>query len=757
MTPRLRKPILHPLWQVCKARPTAWRYGSYVRNDRHLPGKILVANLGWYARRLRSMSLREVGWRVSRAAAARIGSPSEGYAPTTDSYTERDWESALARFRVADSRPVLLERDRARRIAAMQPDMTAELLTAADQVVDLRFGYFGYPAVHLPTPVDWNYDPIANLRWPSAAANKIDYRTAAGDVKWIWELNRLQHLPWLAQAWLLTGDERFSAAAFHQLDTWLDQNPPGTGIAWRNAFEAGVRAISIAVSVQGLRDCPDLTLDRFRRVVEVLTASAARCWADRSRFSSANNHLIGELAGLAVVAILFPDVPEAGDWERRAIAELAMEADRQILTDGSGAEQAVGYQMFTVELMLVVVALLLERDGRAPESILDAIDRSAGFLVALVGRTDPELRYGDDDEGFALRLGPEPLRRVRDHLGMVAALTDCPVTQECGARSWTSEWLAQLREHRAAPARARRTALKSFGESHYAPAGGVVVMRRGPCRAVMDVGPLGYLSIAAHGHADALSVMVSIDGQEVIGDPGPGSYYGHPDWREINRGTRVHASVEVDGQNQSVIAGPFIWSQHADIRVRAVDLESGVVDAEHFGYRRLAQPVTHRRWLVTPHDGGAFLVVDLLSGVGQHSIRTSWPLHPSLDVEPEPLGHLVMRNGSRIAHVAAAATTPLTAEQVRGDDLAILGWWSSRLESREPSWLIGSCCLADLPLVIATVIQPVSDNQRVTGPWVSHRGAAIDVRWSDTCRSYRASIDTTLSGSVKVLSEPLAP
>ena len=184
-------------------------------------------------------------------------------------------------------------------------------------------------------------------------------------MKWIWELNRLQHLPWLAQAWLITGDERYSAAAFHQLDTWLDQNPPGVGIAWRNAFEAGVRAISIAVAVQGLRDCPELTLDRFRRVVEVLAASATRCWIDRSRFSSANNHLIGELAGLAVVAILFPDLPAAGDWEHRAIAGLAAEADRQILADGSGAEQAVGYQVFTVELMLVVVALLLERDGRA--------------------------------------------------------------------------------------------------------------------------------------------------------------------------------------------------------------------------------------------------------------------------------------------------------------------------------------------------------------------------------------------------------
>lgn len=701
------------------------------------------------------MSAREIGWRVGRTAAARVGGLRSRHADTGPGYTERGWRDALAQFRVADSRPVLLERERARRIAVLQPEMAAELVAAADRAVQLQFAYFGYPAIELPEPVDWNYDPVAGVRWPAVPAGKIDYRTAEGDVKWIWELNRLQHLPWLAQAWLITGHERFSTAAFRQLDTWLDQNPPGIGIAWRNAFEAGVRAISIAVAVQGLRDCPELTVDRFRRIVEVLSATATRCWVDRSRFSSANNHLIGELAGLAVVAILFPDLPGADDWEHRAIAGLAVEADRQILADGSGAEQAVGYQVFAIELMLLVVALLLKRDGRAAEPLLEAIDRSAVYLAALVGRADPEPRYGDNDEGFALRLGIEPLRTVRDHLGVVAALTGCRAAQRYGATTWTAEWLGQLGLEDTEPGRDVHTSLESFGSSYYAPAGGLVVLRTGTRRAVMDVGPLGYLSIAAHAHADALSVTVSIDGEDVVGDPGAGSYYGHPDWRRVNRGTRVHATVEVDGHDQSVISGPFMWTRHARVRVRGVDLESAVVDAEQLGYQRFAQPVTHRRWLVAPKDSSVLLVVDLLSGTGRHLVRTSWPLHPSLDVESVSLGHLVTRGGSPIAHIAAAATTRLAAEQVRGDEENHWGWWSSRLESREPSWLVGCSCVADLPLVVATIIQPVMDRQGVIDLGVSHLGAAIEVECSDSRRSWRTSIDTTLSACVSVQSDPL--
>lgn len=712
-----------------------------------------MANPVWYARRLRSMSAPEIAWRVRRSAAGWIEALSNSAVDPFAGFTERDWCDALARFRAAESRPVLLERDRARRLAAAQPEMATQLLAAADRAVEPRFAYFGYPAVELPSPLDWNYDPVADVRWPTSPASKIDYRTAAGDVKWIWELNRLQHLPWLAQAWLITGDERFSSALFRQLDTWMQQNPPGVGIAWRNSFEAGVRAISIALAVQGLRDCAELTVDRFRSIVEVLVASATRCWADRSRFSSANNHLIGELAGLAVVAILFPDLPQARGWERKAMTELVAEADRQILEDGAGAERAVGYQLFTVELMLVVVALLIERDGHAPQSVVDAIDRSADYLAAVVGRSDPDPRYGDNDEGFALRLGPEPLRSVRDHLGIVAALTGRSAAQRVGTKTWSAEWFANLGVHDIEPGRDVRSALESLGDSCYAPAGGLVVLRAGPRTTLMDVGALGFLSIAAHGHADALAVTISVDGHEVIGDPGAGSYYGHPDWRQTNRGTRVHASVEVDDQDQSVMAGPFMWSRHAHVRVRAVDLEAGVVDAEHFGYRRLAAPVTHRRWLVAPHDGAAVLVVDLLSGRGRHRVRTSWPLHPSLDVKPVSNGHVVTRNGCPVAQIASTATARVVPEEVRGDERNQLGWWSNRLESREPSWLVGTFCEAYLPLVTATVILPLVDDRGVDHLAVAHRGSAIDVQWSDWRRAYRTSIDTSRSGCVSVRSD----
>ena len=72
---------------------------------------------------------------------------------------------------------------------------------------------------------------------------------------------------------------------------------------------------------------------------------------------------------------------------------------------------------------------------------------------------------------------------------------------------------------------------------------GLVVLRRGGTRATLDAGPLGYLAIAAHGHADALQVTFARGGLELVTDPGAGSYYGDPERRRAFRGTAFHATV----------------------------------------------------------------------------------------------------------------------------------------------------------------------------------------------------------------------
>src|SRR6185312_11908674 len=240
---------------------------------------VTMSKLGWYARRLRAMSASEIAWRAATTGRTAVSGwqhpPTDAVLLGTD---DPDWAAALAGFRAGTGRPVLLDRERAAELAAAHPEGVAAVVAAADRVVEGRVQYFGYPEARVGRDVDWNLDPLTGTRWPRVPAARLDHRSAPGDAKWIWELNRLQHLPWLAQAWLFTGDDRYAETAFAHLDGWIAQNPPGRGIAWRGAFEAGVRLVSVAVALQGLRDSPLLTVARYRSCVRLAEESMRRCW-----------------------------------------------------------------------------------------------------------------------------------------------------------------------------------------------------------------------------------------------------------------------------------------------------------------------------------------------------------------------------------------------------------------------------------------------------------------------------------------------
>ncbi len=703
-----------------------------------------MATPGWYLNRAAAMSPREVMWRVKTAC---IGAAGLGDLQQTDSkmLTESvpDWGNLLQRFRDDVDRPVLLGQEQADRIAAAEPAAVQAVIRAADRLCTGERSYFGYPSTNIGTLVDWSYDPLGDYRWPAIASRRIDHRVAGSDPKWIWELNRLQHLPVLAQAWLFAGESRYADLAFEHLDSWIVQNPVGQGIAWRGAFEAGIRAISIAVALQGLKGSPALTDQRFRRAVRVLDASARYCWLGRSRFSSANNHLVGELAGLVVVHLLFPELVAPASWSARAIDMLAEEADRQILPDGAGAEQSISYQIFTAELFAIVAVLSRLRGDDAPTRLTAALDRSSRYLTSLVGNDDPDPRYGDDDDGFALRLGAQPKRTVREHLGIAAA-----AGAKAGIKAhhtMEAAWYASALSK--APDHSREVAAPEVEAGVYARDGGLVVLRSGRRRLTMDIGPLGYLSIAAHGHADALAVTLSSEGRDLIVDPGTASYYGNPAWRAAHRSTRAHPTVCVDGLDQSVIAGPFLWSRHADVKVRSVDLDRGIVDAEHHGYVRLDDPVVHRRWLIAPHGLATVVVVDLIDGRAEHDVVVSWPLHPDLDVAPTGDGHLVTIDDEPVLQLCHAATAPIELQRVKGDTETHLGWFSDRLESRTPAWLVGARCKVPGPVAVLTLMQTVEAGS-ITDAGISMDDARAVVTWSENGVGRGLTIDRVMSGAI---------
>jgi hypothetical protein len=577
--------------------------------------------------------------------------------------------------------PAILSPNRADAVRSTLGDRVALTVGAAEAFVSGEFSFLGYPAIQLTRPLSYDTDPFSRDVWPRRHGLLLDYRTATvGDPKWIWELNRLQHLPLLFAASLLTDEPRFAEVAVEDLESWLVQARHGYGIAWSNAYEPGLRAISLALSLDALRglDVGDARLgaallDSLREHVH---------WIRRypSLFSSANNHRIGELTAILVTAALAPEL-RLGDAATAALDELRQRCDQQFATDGSHREQSFGYAVFSLELLLVAAGALRSTGAVVPGWLDDVFRRAADALAAQLGEDDPDPRYGDRDDGGATLLGGRTVRSGRHVLSSLRHALGERDAETARDLDPSSLWLfggcaqALSRRRGAGP------------ESRWLKDAGLVLLRAGRSSVAFDVGPMGFGRLAAHGHADALHVTVARGGTLLVGDPGTGSYFRNAAAHRAFRSTGFHATVVVDGVDQADAEGPFLWGRPPMVAVSAVDLGRRTATASHDGYRRLGDPVTHTRTVLLIEDG-LLLIRDILSASLAHRYSQRWPLPAGAGVEARAEGAFTVTAGDAALLLQSVCSAPCAATVTTGGFEPFEGWWSNALESIEPAPLV---------------------------------------------------------------------
>ena len=205
-----------------------------------------------------------------------------------------------------------------------------------------------------------------------------------------------------------------------------------------------------------------------------------------------------------------------------------------------------------------------------------------------------------------------------------------------------------------------------------------------------DGGPHGYLSIAAHAHADALSVEVRYAGVDILADPGTYCYHGERAWRSYFRSTIAHNTVELAGRSQSSESGPFMWVRHAHAREVEVIDDGDIArwTAEHDGYSRLDPPASHRRSVLLDRASRSIDIIDEIEG-GSHDIRLAFHLGPEVDVELEQCSAVLGWPAASARGAARLELSPgLRWSLHRGETAPIRGWYSPGLGRRIPTFML---------------------------------------------------------------------
>ena len=148
----------------------------------------------------------------------------------------------------------------------------ARLIAAADGILAGQFDLLGYRGLSFGDPIDWHFDPVAQKRAPRVHWSRIRYldAEAMGDHKVIWELNRHQHLMVLGRAFQVTRHEEYARCFAAHVNSWMDENPPKTGVNWASSLEISYRAIAWLWAIELFRDARALTPALLRRMLTYL-------------------------------------------------------------------------------------------------------------------------------------------------------------------------------------------------------------------------------------------------------------------------------------------------------------------------------------------------------------------------------------------------------------------------------------------------------------------------------------------------------
>ena len=523
-----------------------------------------MASVMWKIQRLKAMSVPEVIWRISQKRIQ--NKEKKTFSRIRHAVTECVFNNDLSSL-VFHPERLGLNLDNSN----YDLNMDIRLLAGAE--------YSDYKT-------KWNAGFQTENSWPDIFSYDLEYRQRddIGDARTNWELNRHFQFALLAKDYAASGEKKYLDEFVELFNDWNVKNPFLWGISWTSVMEVAIRCSNWCYTLAFLSET-DAPSDLLKSISNGILNMTDYITNHYSRYSSANNHLIIEMYVIGQSGILF-DKPE---WTDLAIRILTRELPIQNCSDGVNKEASLHYQAFYMEAMGLMTRLLRKNRIEVPEGWEPMLTQMSRFVADCMGEYGEVVAFGDDDEGKIVDLKGDWTEYYVYVLGLMSVLLDKSYIKNytCETLYWLFAEIEIEEAKRSEPYISPQYCIYKEG--------GYSILRSVDRKVIIgiDHAPLGYGSIAAHGHADALSFQLFYEGKPIFVDPG--TYIYHCDLKNRNefRKTSNHNTVCIDGKDQSEMLGPFLWGKKANSSLLSCEQKNDTIEIllMHNGY----SPALHKR------------------------------------------------------------------------------------------------------------------------------------------------------------------
>ena len=417
----------------------------------------------------------------------------------------------------------------------------------------------------------WNAGFQTTNCWPEGLYSptiNISQRIDIGDIRTNWELNRHFQFAALAKSYYCTKDKKYFVELEHLFTDWNQHNLFLHGVEWTSAMEMAIRVNSWVYTYAFLKQA-HADVELLAQIEHGIICMAYYIEKHHARFSSANNHLIVEMYAVALAGI----ITGYSHWKDYALYMLTNELPKQNHEDGVNREMSLHYQSFVMEAYGLIGLIMMKNGMKMPAVWKRYLTAMSRFIADSTDDYGVTMEFGDNDEGKILDLQGN----LDNYHQYVLNLMGCILDEKYTDFEWHEnlKWIIP-------------DDLKGKKEK-YIPglicsrkAGGYTFLRSKDRRVLIgiDHADLGFGSIAAHGHADALSFQMFVEGRPIFVDPGTYNYHFTPEERNIYRSTAAHNTVVIDELEQSKILGPFMWGKRTKASLTRISGNKDIVELE---------------------------------------------------------------------------------------------------------------------------------------------------------------------------------
>jgi Heparinase II/III-like protein/Heparinase II/III N-terminus len=552
---------------------------------------------------------------------------------------------------------------------------------------------FSYENIQL---ADWHKDIFSGKSFPLSFSKKISIRKDADlSAKCVWEINRLQFLMQIAIKYQQTNDEAELNRFIEIIRSWKQSNPYLSGVNWYSNIEVNLRLINWFLCWEVI-NADELLIknDAFKSFVTddwlpLIHQHCVYSYKNPSKYSSANNHLISEYAGLFIASVKW-SFKESEKWISYSQNGLEAEIINQHSKNGVNKEEAAEYIQFITDFFLL--AYIAGENSNYPFSkqYKEQLHQIFNYICSFLDCKGNFPKYGDEDDGKCFIVDhEETFNNFKSILTSGAIIFNDPVLKSKSNGFDLKNQLLFGEKGREIYDTVKETAITE-GSKFYTTEGHFICRKKENNQEVyfhFDAAALGFLSIAAHGHADALSFLLHVDGQPFFVDPGTYTYHTAPEWRNYFVSTLAHNTIRVNKLNQANFAGSTLWLNHYKCVVLNAQTNDtmDIIVAKHNGYEKYG--ITHTRKIIFNKESLKINITDSIevkNGIAGCFIEMPFHLHPAIAVKnvSENSFELINKNGRGVQlQTDPKLKTILLNGQLEPE---ITGWYSNSFLHKEP-------------------------------------------------------------------------